>query len=420
MKVKPDSIQRWCALTLEQYKDGINHRTAAGIQEAHAIPNDIGPKEMSALESAWGLKAGALADAKSSSKNIIPLRADWRDCFDCGDFILLPRREVLARIQYFQYNKPEIIAHAIPWEELKVHHYVFIPIGKRSNTVPLFRREFKQGCEFQELVKDKGTFYNPPNFDDYPEIQSTVHPYCMIWKAIYEIGNKVSHNQIENINHRLLYLSALCIVEEWKFCMSPEARKLLTSRQPRHPPDSGDAHTDHSSPTLPSGPSEDDSDSDSGGESGGESDGDGGDSDLHVSDARNSGHQHMAHGSTLISYSNYKLSFTSSSPPKSAPSEKLTRDDESDVVEERPDNLAPYVPWNVGDWQFKDAQPDAQALDDLQDNHSSVLAVESLSLYRLENPAQLPRGPWEYWRPDFMKDMDEAKYRELAERFGMI
>lgn len=49
-----------------------------------------------------------------------PVRADWRDCFDCGDFILLPRQEVLERIQSFQYKhrgKPEAIARAIPWEE---------------------------------------------------------------------------------------------------------------------------------------------------------------------------------------------------------------------------------------------------------------------------------------------------------------
>lgn len=111
----------------------------------------------------------------------------------------------------------------------------------------------------------------------------------------------------------------------------------------------------------------------------------------------------------------YSILF-SSSPPKSAPSEEPNQDDESDVVEGRPDDLAPYAPWNV-DWQSKGAQ----ALDDLpQDNHSSAVDVDSSSLYHLEKPAKLPRGPWEYWRPDFMKDMNEAKYRKLAERFGMI
>lgn len=301
----------------------------------------------------------------------------------------------------------------------KVHQYVFIPIGKRSKTTPLFRREFKQGREFKELVKDKGTFHQ---LDDYPEIQSTVHPYCMIWKAISEVGNKVLPYQIENLDHQTLYIAALGIVALWRQNLSLEAQKSLTFRKPRQPPDSGDAHTDYSSSTLPSGPSEDDSDSDSDGDS--ESDGDadsnsdsdGGHSDPHVSDAHDLEQQHMAHGSTLISYSNYRPSFTSSSPPpKSAPSQELTQDNESDIVGERLDDLAPYVPWNVGDWQ------DVQAPDDLlQDEHSSVVDAESLSLYRLEKPAQLPHGPWEYWRPDFMKDMDEAKYRELAERFGMI
>lgn len=46
MKVKPDNIQRWCALTLEQYKDDMGRRTAAGIQGTHVIPNGIGPKEV--------------------------------------------------------------------------------------------------------------------------------------------------------------------------------------------------------------------------------------------------------------------------------------------------------------------------------------------------------------------------------------
>lgn len=311
-----------------------------------------------------------------------------------------------------------------------MHHYVFIPVDKRSMTTSLFRREFKQGREFEELVEDKGTFYSPPNFDDYPEIQSTVHPYCMIWKAIYEIGNKVTPNEIQNINHRRLYLMASTIVLNWKSSMSPEALNSLSERKPRPPPDSDDPDSDHSSSTPPSNLSEDDSGGGGGGDDNiggdGESDGDGdgnsgsdgGVFDSCVNGARKVGHQRLSHGSSLISYSNYQPALTfSSSPPKSAPSEEPNQDDESDVVEGRPDDLAPYAPWNVGNWQSKGAQ----ALDDsLQVNHSSAVGVESSSFYHLEKPAQLPPGPWENWRPDFMKDMNEAKYRELAERFGMI
>lgn len=55
MKVKPDSIQRWCALTLEQYKDDMNRRTAAGIQGAHVIPNAMGPKEVRPRPLAYSL-----------------------------------------------------------------------------------------------------------------------------------------------------------------------------------------------------------------------------------------------------------------------------------------------------------------------------------------------------------------------------
>lgn len=46
MKTNSDSVQRWCALTLEQYKDDQGRRTAAGIQGAHVIPNAMGPKEV--------------------------------------------------------------------------------------------------------------------------------------------------------------------------------------------------------------------------------------------------------------------------------------------------------------------------------------------------------------------------------------
>lgn len=55
MEVKSDSIQRWCALTLEQYKDDRNHRTAAGIHIAYAIPMATGPQEVRPRPLAYSL-----------------------------------------------------------------------------------------------------------------------------------------------------------------------------------------------------------------------------------------------------------------------------------------------------------------------------------------------------------------------------
>lgn len=99
MRVDSYSIQRWCALTLEQYKDDANRRTTAGIQGAHVIPKAMGPKEVrphyatyarltyslitiisvekvSVLEGACGLKKDALVKAKDTSKNIMPREYD--------------------------------------------------------------------------------------------------------------------------------------------------------------------------------------------------------------------------------------------------------------------------------------------------------------------------------------------------------
>lgn len=227
----------------------------------------------------------------------------------------------------------------------------------------------------------------------------------MIWKAIYEIGD-TALPRVATSNHRRLYIAAVSIVEEWKSCMSQEAVGTLTSRKPHPPSDSGDAHDDRPSSTPSSNSSESDGDDSSDG------------AGPHVNDTNNLGQQHQAHPSSAISYSDYQPSLTfSSSPLQSVPSEKSTEFTESDVVEDRPDNLAPYAPWNVDDWQSKDGH----AFDDLhQDNRSSTVGVDALSPNHLEKPAQLPCGPWEFWEPDFMKLLDEARLRELAERFGMI
>lgn len=48
------------------------------------------------------------------------VRADWHDCFDSSQFILLPRSEVISRIQSFNDKYPDDPAKAgkaIPWSK---------------------------------------------------------------------------------------------------------------------------------------------------------------------------------------------------------------------------------------------------------------------------------------------------------------
>ncbi|EIM80735.1 uncharacterized protein STEHIDRAFT_172456 [Stereum hirsutum FP-91666 SS1] len=222
--IEVSNLTRWCALTLEPYRDEIGHMCSSAVQAAHMIPKATDDEQRRDLERMWGLPNLHL-DVLEHDLNLIPLRADWHRGLDNGDWFLLPRESTLNAIGAHlagNFGKPKAtFPKQCPWFKsdkkhlaLIAHRYQLVPCGERSMNLPLIRRKFVNEDKRDKLGKKVFETFTPPNFDDYPLIHSTVHPYTVIWKAVLEFGDRDTNSLPRQF--RASMAQAQLIVATWK------------------------------------------------------------------------------------------------------------------------------------------------------------------------------------------------------------
>lgn len=250
---------------------------------------------------------------------------------------------------------------------------------------------FKKGKEWVDLDTEGYTLYKPDDYTDWPEIESTVHPFAMIWKAVSEFGLGKSYDRLLCESHTILMMSAQQIYTRWmKYAednphlWSPEH----PNRGPSPPSNHGSRH-----PSNPSQSKRRRSDDD-------------GDADDDDRPSKRSGRSGSARDApdivdeipSMVSYSENDR--TQSSPNLQSPSlvdrpvrvaanEEEDSDDEDD--DHRPAALQPKRKFNISDWA-KTASAEGEP----------VVEVECPSEPGVsEEPRKPPRGTWKRWRPAY-------------------
>lgn len=268
---------------------------------------------------------------------------------------------------------------------------------------------------------DSGEFFRPPDFDGFPVIESTVHPYAMMWKADFELRDKNVRQVITIDSLRSLCRRALGIVDHWKMLMT-SAGHVVPSSEPINKGgdrDDGD-RDDHSSdidgsvaPTSEGRASSRDERSASNG------DDDSNSAHAPTRAGGRSSHSQPAEGQTEVSYSDYQPSLDYF--PSYSSSTPALDDEESQEDDSRLRDLASYQPWSVDVWRSKGLPV---ANDDDAPMHNEELSLvygsDEPAIHLQEQTATLPVGDYGHWEPDFMKRMDETRLRELALRLGYV
>lgn len=261
-----------------------------------------------------------------------------------------------------------------------------MPFGSSSAKAPLLRLAFKTGKEYIELDSEAYELHKPATHLQWPVIESTVHPFAMIWKAVTEFGVSTPLDTLLCEDHIGIMSQAQQIYKRWM--QYADDNPHLWS--PDHPPSSpsppsnrGSRHPNQSSQWKRRRPDDDDD----------------ADNDRPKKRPTRGG---SARDSTsvideipsMISYSNN--GHTESSPDLRSPSlidhpVRVAADEEADhddVDEHRPSDLQPMRKFNISDWA-KDASAHGEPV------------VESCSpdLYISEKPRKPPHGQWTRWRP---------------------
>lgn len=202
-----------------------------------------------------------------------------------------------------------------------------------------------------KLDDEDCTLYKPDDILDWPVIQSTVHPFAMIWKAVSEFGLGVlQYDRLRSRSHITLMANAQDIYISWmKYA---EANPQLWSLDPRNHGPSPPSTPGSRHPTTSSRPKRRRSDDD-------------GDKDDDSRPSKRSGKSGSPRGSpdivdeipSMVSYSGNNC--TQSFPILQSPSlvdrpvrvaAAADEDSDDDDEEYRPADLRPRRKFNISDW----------------------------------------------------------------------
>lgn len=271
--------------------------------------------------------------------------------------------------------------------------------------MPLFRRKFEDPALYDRLVEDDCDIFSPPDFDQYPVIRSTAHPYAIIWKAVYEFGER----ELVDLHpsHITSMMTAQGIVALWN---SRFKQPLPTLPQPGSGPDADGQHRspapstgsrrwsrgkrddhgqEHSTPTgHPS--SEEPADQDS---------------------------EWLADTPSDIASSHYDFT------PPPLPDREVWIDEKSvDEQEHRPSSLAAYSPPDVDAWRKVSQDSPVHVIINRESSpfvyNDATPLVGQTEDYQ-EKAATPPAGDWTEWSPEYLRRIGQDGVRQLLEEYAM-
>lgn len=115
--------------------------------------------------------------------------------------------------------------------EYKIYQYEFVPFGSSCASAELLRLKFKEGKDYEELAVREYESYTPDAYTEWPMIESTAHPYPVIWKAVREFGLHTPLSNLTLPRHMTRMSMARDIYELWQ-AYADEHRELWSYLDP--------------------------------------------------------------------------------------------------------------------------------------------------------------------------------------------
>ncbi|EIM80723.1 uncharacterized protein STEHIDRAFT_172445 [Stereum hirsutum FP-91666 SS1] len=395
-----ENLRNWCALTHSQWRDSEGRVLKYNaVQEAHVVSRSLNPDDKARLQVAWGLVPGDFDF--DGPLNTIPLRANWHTLFDKKSWVLVPTRAMMGSIAdaaedvLFDQGARSAADASYPLLRedgkliYKIYQYKIAPFG-RSIPSDLIRMQFKKGKQHVELDKKTQTVYKTTEFERWPTVSSTVHPFAIIWKAVTEFGIDTELNQLHVAEHIPLMMQLREIYKRWMKYADDHSHLLLPEQLDRDPSPPSNRGSRRSKKSSNRKRQRTDSD-----------DGSVGDRPKKRTlpskrDRNEPGEVDRVPSlvfpsSEFCSLSSYHLESPSliDRPVRVAP--EVEEDSDDDYEEHRPSALQPQRKFNIADWA-KTASVQSE----------SVMEAECPSDPNVsEQPRKPPRGPWKLWPPAY-------------------
>lgn len=254
-------------------------------------------------------------------------------------------------------------------------------------------------------MKDDCEVFSPPNFDQYPVIRSTAHPYAIIWKAVHEFGDR----ELTDLHppHAASMIIARGIVDLWNLLFK---EPLPTLPKPSPGPDA-DSQRRSSAPSTGSrrwsrGKRDDDGQWHSA-PAGHPSSEEPADQDS----------ERLADAPSDIASSHYDFT-----PPPLTDREVWIDEKSVDEEEHRPSDLAAYSPPDVDAWRKVSQDSPIHVIINRESSpfvYNDATPLVGQTEDYLEKAATPPAGDWTEWSPEYLRRIGQDGVRQLLEEYAM-
>lgn len=291
---------------------------------------------------------------------------------------------------------------------------MYIPVGTRSKTVPIFRRKFNR--PFKEL----GAGVERVDPDTPLRVKSTAHPYAVIWNAVQMFRDRPL--DILSEYNRALMVFSRSIVDGWMLKTGKSTGGNPARKRKRGSNDEGEEDAQDDSGGVDEGNDGDDHDEAKDKdekENNNRSD----NKDHHYNTENKNGnvdsaanfnhlkvHRRPYDVPTLVSFCNDGMS-SSDSDDSDSSEDGRTLETEDAEEKDRPFKLMPMegIESIISGWQKSTETAMTPDIEDLN-GHDAFMGVD-------EKVAAPPSGNWAKWRPEYMEHaLGERKVRRLVKR----